>query len=135
MDLRKRLRHNSSEPHTSALNDILFILLFFFLIISTLANPNVVKLSIPHAQSDTKAKQTVVVSIDPEQHFFVGTRAVAVDSLQPAISAIVAKSQDAEPTVVINADKKAEAESIVAVMKAAKALNLKTVLAVDKEGK
>jgi biopolymer transport protein ExbD len=134
MNLRKRLRV-TQEPHTSALNDILFILLLFFLIISTLANPNVIKLSIPSAKSDTKAKQTVVVSINPEQQFFVGTRATAKDSLQSAISAIVSKSQDAEPTVVINADKLADAESIVTVMKAAKALNLKTVLAVENKSR
>lgn len=134
MNLRKRLR-TTEEPHTSALNDILFILLLFFLIISTLANPNVIKLSIPSAKSDTKAKQTVVVSITPKQEFFVGTHATAKDSLQGAIAAIVAKSQDAEPTVVINADKQAEAESIVAVMKAAKALNLKTVLAVENKSR
>jgi biopolymer transport protein ExbD len=130
MNIRKHLR-NSPETHTSALNDILFILLLFFLIISTLANPNVIKLSIPSAKSDTKAKQTVVVSINPEQQFFVGTAPTSKDSLQSAIAVIVSKSQDAEPTVVINADKKADAESIVSVMKAAKALNLKTVLAVD----
>lgn len=130
MNLRKNLRENS-EPHTSALNDILFILLLFFLIISTLANPNVIKLTVPKAQSDTKAKQTVMVSIDSMQRFYVGTKPVLVDSLQPAINAIVAKSQDAEPTVVINADKKAEAESIVKVMVAARALHLRTVMAVD----
>lgn len=134
MNLRKHLREKP-ESHASALNDILFILLLFFLIISTLANPNVIKLSIPSAKSDTKAKQTVVVSITPEQQFFVGTQATFADSLASAINTIVVKSQDAEPTVVINADKQAQAESIVTVMKAAKSLNLKTVLAVDKEGK
>ena|ERR1044071_8564 len=132
MNLRKHLREKP-ETHTSALNDILFILLLFFLIISTLANPNVIKLSIPKAGSDTKAKQTVVISIDPQQRFFVGTRATSQDSLKTAINAVVTRSTDTEPTVVINADKQASAESIVAVMKAAKALNLKTVLAVDKE--
>ncbi len=134
MNLRKHLRENSVS-HTSALNDILFILLLFFLIISTLANPNVIKLSIPKAKSDTKAKQTVVVSINPGQQFFVGTHATSADSLQSAIQQVVARSQDAEPTVVINADKEAQAESIVAVMRAARALNLRTVLAVDQEGK
>lgn len=132
MNLRKHLRENP-EPHTGALNDILFILLLFFLIISTLANPNVVKLSIPKAQSDTKAKQTVVVSVDANQQFYVATKAISPDSLQPAISAIVSKADDAEPTVVINADKNATADNIVTIMKAARALNLRTVLAVDKE--
>jgi biopolymer transport protein ExbD len=65
----------------------------------------------------------------------VATRATSVDSLSGAISKLVSKSQDAEPTVVINADKKANAENIVTVMKTAKKLNLRTVLAVDKEGK
>lgn len=132
MNLRKHLRDNP-EPHTGALNDILFILLLFFLIISTLANPNVVKLSIPKAHSDTKAKQTVVVSVDAKQQFYVGTKATHPDSLQASIQRMVLKANDAEPTVVINADKDATADNIVTVMKAARALNLRTVLAVDKE--
>ena len=130
MNIRKHLR-DEPHGHASALNDILFILLLFFLIISTLANPNVVKLSIPKAQSDTKAKQTVVVSINDKQQFFVGTQPVAIDSMKKYIGAAVAKAQDAEPTVVINADKMATADNIVAVMRAAHDLNLRTVLAVE----
>lgn len=130
MNIRRR-SHNEPQAHASALNDILFILLLFFLIISTLANPNVVKLSIPKAKSDTKAKQTVVVSIDGNQQFFVGTKPVPVDSLMPVIANAISKSQDAEPTVVINADKMANADNIVAVMRAAHDLNLRTVLAVE----
>jgi biopolymer transport protein ExbD len=129
-------RQNKREmppAQSSALNDILFILLLFFLIISTLANPNVVKLSIPHASSDTKAKQTVVVSINQQQQFFVGTRQIVPDSLQFYIMQVVNKSQDSEPTVVINAHKDATADNVVKVMKAAHSLNLKTVLAVEKE--
>src|ERR1700722_116391 len=130
MNIKRRLP-NDPQGHSSALNDILFILLLFFLIISTLANPNVVKLSIPKAKSDTKAKQTVVISINDKQEFFVGTTMIAVDSLKPSIALVIAKSQDAEPPVVINADKQATADNIVAVMRAAHDLNLRTVLAVD----
>ena len=132
MNLRKHLREKP-EPHTGALNDILFILLLFFLIISTLANPNVIKVMTPKGESDTKAKQTVVVSIDSTQRFFVGTDNVGVDSLQSAINNAVTRSEDAEPTVVINPDKKANAESIYAIMYAAKKLKLRTVMAVSKE--
>lgn len=134
MNLRTSLRQ-SKESETSALNDILFILLFFFLIISTLANPNLVKVSVPRAASDSKAKQSVVVTVDSLQRFFIGTRCVQPDSLQNAIARAISKSHDAEPTVVINGDKKAEFDNIVAVMRAAKALKLKTVVAVDKEKK
>ena len=130
MNIKRRLV-NDPMGHSSALNDILFILLLFFLIISTLANPNVVKLSIPKAKSDTKAKQTVVVSVNEKQEFIVGTKPVIVDSLKPFIAAAIAKSQDAEPTVVINAHKDATADNIVAIMRAAHELKLRTVLAVE----
>lgn len=132
MNLRKTFRE-TPQAHTSALNDILFILLLFFLIISTLANPNVIKLSIPKASSDTKAKQTVVVSINEKQEFFVGTTLVSPDSLQAGIMRVVSRSQDAEPTVVINAHKQATADNIVRVLRVAHDLNLRTVLAVEKE--
>jgi biopolymer transport protein ExbD len=135
VQLRKHLRDGGSgdEPHTGALNDILFILLFFFLIIATLANPNVIKLAIPKAKSDTKAKQTIVVSIDSQQHYFVGTHPVMLDSLKSQMSLALQKSVTDTPTIVINAHKKADAESIVSVMKAAQQLRLRTVLAVEKE--
>lgn len=131
MNLRPSLREKS-EPHTSALNDILFILLFFFLIVATLANPNVIRLTVPKAKSDTKGKQTVVVSINDKQEFFVGTTMIPAEGLQQAIAEVTDKSQDAEKTVVINADKMATADNIVAVMRVAQTLKIRTVLAVDK---
>ena len=130
MNIKNSLRKNS-EPHTSALNDILFILLFFFLIISTLANPNVVKLSIPKASSDTKSKQTIMVSIDSLQQLYVGTQLINKDSLKNTMQSALMLSSDIDPTVVINADKSANADNIVLVMKTARLLKLKTVLAVD----
>lgn len=132
MNIRKNLREKP-ESHSSALNDILFILLLFFLIISTLANPNVIKVMTPKGESDTKAKQTIVISIDSLQQYYAGSQKVAKDSLQNAIAAAVLKAGDAEPTVVINPDKRANAESIYAVLYAAKRQKLRVVMAVDKE--
>jgi len=79
---------------SEALNDILFILLMFFLIVATLANPNVIKLSQPKSQGDTKAKQTVVVSIDANKQFYVGTTPVSLDSLKAALLPIHFKGKD-----------------------------------------
>jgi len=129
----RRTRREGRDGGSSALNDILFILLFFFLIISTLANPNLVKVSVPRAASDTKAKQTVVVTVDSLQGFYLGTRPVVPDSLVPAIQAAVVKAADAEPTVVINGDRAARFDDIMTALKAAKSLGLKTVVAVTKE--
>jgi len=119
--------------HTGPLNDILFILLMFFLIVSTLANPNVVKLTQPKAKSDTKAKQTVVVSIDANKQFYVGTTRVTVDELKAKLEPFLAKETD-RPSIVINADRSVPVDDIVAVMRVARDLGATTVLAVDKKG-
>ncbi|ULQ56700.1 biopolymer transporter ExbD [Flavihumibacter rivuli] len=132
MNLRKRIRGHA-EVHTGALNDILFILLLFFLIVSTLANPNVIKLSQPKAKSDTKAKQTVVVSIDANNQFYVGTSKVSLEELKAKLQPILARETD-QPSVVINADKQVPVENVVAVMRVARELGARSVLAVDKNG-
>jgi biopolymer transport protein ExbD len=132
MNIKRRLR-GQAEVHTGALNDILFILLLFFLIVSTLANPNVIKLSQPKAKSDTKSKQTVVVSIDAKSQFYVGTAKVSLEELKAKLQPILAKETD-QPSVVINADKSVPVENVVAVMRVARELGARSVLAVDKNG-
>jgi biopolymer transport protein ExbD len=132
MNLKRRIRAHA-EVHTGALNDILFILLLFFLIVSTLANPNVIKLSQPKAKSDTKSKQTVVVSIDANNQFFVGTSKVSLEELKAKLQPVLAKETD-QPSIVINADKKVPIENVVAVMRVARELGARSVLAVDKSG-
>ena len=131
MKLRKRHREGP-EVFTDSLNDIIFILLMFFLIASTLANPNVIKLSQPQAKSDTKAKQSVVVSIDIDKNYFVGTTRVVGDSaMKTALMPFLLKDS-LNPTVVINADKTVPLEYVVGVMRVARELGARTVLAVDK---
>lgn len=131
MQLRKKFRAEA-EVFTDALNDILFILLMFFLIVSTLANPNVIKLSQPKSKSDTKAKQNVVVSIDANKQFYVGTTRVPVDSLRSALLPAIQKEKTEIPTVVINADKNVPVDDVVAVMRVARDLGARTVLSVEK---
>src|ERR1700748_1369343 len=132
MNLRNRHREEA-EVHTGPLNDILFILLLFFLIVSTLANPNVVKLTQPKSKSETKAKQTVVVSINADKQFFVGTTPVAEADLKAKLQPFLAKETD-QPSIVINADKTVPIDEVVAVMRIARELGARTVLAVDKNG-
>ena len=132
MQVRKKNRAEA-EVFTDALNDILFILLMFFLIVSTLANPNVIKLSQPKSKSDTKAKQNVVVSIDENLVYYVGTTNVPVDSLYSALLPVIQKEKTEIPTVVINAHKNVPVDNVVAVMRVAKQLGARTVLSVDKQ--
>jgi biopolymer transport protein ExbD len=129
MELRRRLK-SQPELHAGALNDILFILLFFFLIVSTLANPNVVKLSTPKAKSDTKAKQTVIVNIKPNGEYIINGKSVPIDQMLNVVQPYIAKDTT-QATIAINADKSVPLDYVVAVMRMARELGARTTLLVD----
>jgi len=105
MNIRRKLRAHT-EVHTGPLNDILFILLLFFLITSTLANPNLVKVNNPKGSKDTKAKQDIIVSIDKDNKFYVGQIPVPLSNLDSFLKQqiISAKQKVDTPSVIINAD-------------------------------
>ena len=127
MSLRKHmLRDAHSDVDAGPLNDILFILLMFFLMISTLANPNVIKMSVPKAKSDTKAKQSVVVSIDKNKKFYIGSKFISEDSLESGLRKYINEGDSIKPAVVINADSATQWGQVVKVMKVARHLGATT---------
>ena len=129
MSIRRRSKAHA-ELHAGALNDILFILLFFFLIVSTLANPNVIKLSQPKAKSDTKAKQTVIVNIKPNGQYIINGKTLALPDIKTFVQPYVTKDS-AQATIAINADKTVPLEDVVAIMRIARDLNARATLLVD----
>ena len=121
MSLRKKFNEEHSEVDTGPLNDILFILMFFFLIISTLANPNVIKLTNPRSKSDTKAKQSIVVSIRKDGRAYIGQQPVIFDSLSAELGRLIDKKDSANKQgVVINADSSVSINKLVMIMRDAK---------------
>ena len=127
MSIRKRFKSDDTELDTGPLNDILFILMFFFLIISTMANPNVIRVSNPRASSESKAKQSVIVSINKEKELFVGQEKIIFDSLEPVLrSRLPVGDSLIKPAVVINADSLVSWGDIVKIMEVAKKLGATT---------
>lgn len=122
MSLRKNLRDNHNEVDAGPLNDVLFILLMFFLLVSTLANPNVVKVANPKGKSDTRVNQHIVVTVTKEQKVFIGTQLVDIryiDSLLKKEVDLNRKYIDT-PTVVLNVDTSAYYGAAFKIMEAAK---------------
>jgi biopolymer transport protein ExbD len=129
MNFRKKYKKQESEVFTDSLNDILFILLMFFLITTTMANPNVVKVNNPKGTKDTKAKQNIVISINKDQQIFIGQKRVEhalFDSLLKIEVNRVRPIVDT-PTVVINADTIAYYGEVFRIMQAAKRAGAKVV--------
>jgi biopolymer transport protein ExbD len=133
MNLRHRLRSHP-ELHGGALNDILFILLFFFLIVSTLANPNVIKLTQPKAKSDTKAKQTVIVNIKPTGEYIINGKQIDIAAIRDFVQPMVTRDST-QATIAINADKTVPLENVVAIMRIARELGARSTLLVDTDTK
>lgn len=128
MKLKRKLRSHN-ELHAGSLNDILFILLFFFLIVSTLANPNIVKVNNPYGKKDTKAKQNIVISINKEQQLFLGQKPIDIDLIDTILRAEVLKARayTDTPSVVVNADTSAFYGEVFKVMQSAKRAGAKVV--------
>ena len=126
MSIRKKYKKENTEVDTGPLNDILFILMFFFLIISTLANPNVIKMNNPKATSDTKAKQSVIVSINKNRDIYLGQQKIVFDSLESSLKQQIRIGDSIKPAVVINADSLVSWGDIVRVMQVAKKLGATT---------
>jgi biopolymer transport protein ExbD len=126
MNIRRKLRAHT-EIHTGPLNDILFILLLFFLIASTLANPNLVKVNNPRGSKDMKAKQNIIVSVNKEHQYFLGQQPVDfayMDSLLKIQIENARKMVDT-PSVVVNADTSSYWGEVFKIMNIAKKYNAK----------
>ena len=132
MNLRKKHKE-ASEVSTDSLNDILFILLMFFLIVATLANPNVVKVGLPKGSKDTKAKQNIMVSIDKEQNYYIGARKVEHSLMDTMLLREIEKYRKGPtdtPTVVINADTASYYGEVFRIMRLSKKSGAKVVATV-----
>lgn len=133
MKFRKKHKDESGEVFTDSLNDILFILLMFFLIVATLANPNVVKVGLPRGTKDTKAKQNIMVSINKNQEYFIGTTKIESNVFDSMLIKEIRKYKAFvdTPTVVINADTSAYYGEVFRIMRIAKRDTAKVVARID----
>jgi biopolymer transport protein ExbD len=119
------------EFSMSSMTDIVFLLLIFFMLTSTLVSPNALKLLLPKSTGQTLAKQSISVSIDKDLNLYVGQDLVSEAELQTNLNAIA--NTDAEATVVLNADKSVPIEQVVNVMSMANKLKLRMILATQPE--
>lgn len=107
---------------SSSMSDLVFLLLIFFMITSTLISPNAVKLLLPTANnSKTMAKQNVTVYIDENQNYQVGDVPADSASLQSLIVSGIDTVQNA--CVVLRSDRTVPVQCVVTVIDAVNAIN------------
>lgn len=127
MNLRRRQRE-TAEVSTESLNDIMFFLLLFFLIVSTLVNPNVIKLLLPNArQSPQMAKQPITLSVTASKQYYINKKEVPFSELEGNLKEELARLQ--EPTIVLRLDKSLSIQDLADIMTIGEKLQVKMVLA------
>lgn len=116
--IRNRIR---SDFNTSSMSDLVFLLLIFFMLTSTLVSPNAIKLLLPSSDSKTMAKQTVTVYIDDDQNFYIGETRTSADALENQLADGLA--MQSEGVVVLRSDKSVPVQYIVTVIDAVNTIN------------
>jgi biopolymer transport protein ExbD len=95
----KRTKSFHAEVATSSLNDIMFFLLLFFLIISTVANPNVIKILLPKSEANqTLSKKTIALTVTENKRYFINQTEVPFRQLEQEL---VKQFQGVEDATVI----------------------------------
>jgi len=127
MGLRKK--HRDAEVSTDSLNDIMFFLLLFFIILSTMVTPNAIKVALPNSQAKPTIDniKPIHVAVTKDFKYYVNGKEVQKENLEQEISKI--SSTQIEPTVLMHLDKELTIQDQIDVMTICYNLKCKTVLA------
>ena len=132
MRLRRRHREHA-EVAVESLNDIMFMLLLFFLIVSTLVNPSVIKLLLPESkQSQTIDIQPIALQVTADRQYYIEKNLVPLADLK---GALLDATKDLEkPTIVLRLDKSLTMQDLVDVLQIGTEIKVKMILATKNAG-
>ncbi|MDA9028864.1 biopolymer transporter ExbD [Flavobacteriaceae bacterium] len=117
------------EFNMSSMTDIVFLLLIFFMIASTLVTTNAIDILLPTASGKTENKKSVAVSIKKDLSFYIDQSKVEVQDLETELLQRLQK--ETAPTLVLRAEKSVPVDYVVKVMDIANRNKFKIILAVN----
>ncbi|MDO1499726.1 biopolymer transporter ExbD [Winogradskyella maritima] len=117
------------EFNMSSMTDIVFLLLIFFMIASTLVSTSAIDIILPKASGKTENKRSVAVSIKGDLTYYIDQKRVGVSVLENQLVDLLA--DQSEPTIVLRAEKTVPVENVVKVMDIANRNKFKVILAVQ----
>tara|TARA_B000000441_G_C21742413_1_gene354981 strand:+ start:549 stop:941 length:393 start_codon:yes stop_codon:yes gene_type:complete len=126
MALRSRNKV-SANFNMSSMTDIVFLLLIFFMLTSTLVSPNALKLLLPSSKAKTLEKQTISISITKDIKFYINDQEVSEQNIEQELKLII--DNKLEPGIILHTDKSVDIEHVVKVMDIAYRNKYKIVLA------
>lgn len=124
------------EVFTSSFGDIMFFLMLFFLIASTMITPGVIKLMLPqanHTQSMEKPQQEIAVSITKDLRYYINNTQVPFSDIEPELVKI--KKANNEVYAIVRADNSIAVQSLVDVLQLGNEAGVKMILAAARKDK
>lgn len=113
----------------SSMTDIVFLLLIFFMIASTLVTTNAIDILLPKASGKTENKKSISVSIKKDLSFYIDQKEVALETLESEL--IKSLKNETTPALVLRAEKSVPVDYVVKVMDIANRNKFKIILAVN----
>lgn len=126
MGLRSRNKI-SANFNMSSMTDIVFLLLIFFMLTSTLVSPNALKLLLPSSKAKTLEKQTISISITKDIDFYINENKITAASIEQELKLLI--NNETEPAIILHTDKTVSIEHVVKIMDIAYRNKYKIVLA------
>ncbi|MGB2397520.1 MAG: ExbD/TolR family protein [Flavobacteriaceae bacterium] len=131
MNLRGRNKI-SPEFNMSSMTDVVFLLLIFFMIASTLAKQlDTIEVKLPQAKGKTENRRSIAVTINENNRFFIDGKRVNKSGIKNELLATL-KNQE-EKVIVLRAQKSVAIDEVVYIMNIANRNAIKVVLAVDSQ--
>ena len=116
---------------SSSMTDLIFLLLLFMMLSTTLINPNAVKLTLPQSSNQIKDKAATSVSITPDLHYYLDKEPIAFDQLEAALQTRLQGQE--KPVVSLHADETVPVGEVVKVMNIARKNKLQLFMATRPE--
>jgi biopolymer transport protein ExbD len=130
IDLRKK-KDLTAEVFTSSMNDIMFFLMLFFILISTLLNPSMIKVALPGSKSSQSIqKKEINLTMTKEKTYFVNNTQVPFDALEGQLKKEL--SADPEAYIMLRFDNTLPIQDLVDVLSVGNRLNSKMIIATKK---
>lgn len=142
-----KLRRKESfapEVYTGSLNDIMFFLLLFFLIVSTLFNPNVLNLTLPKAKTPpSSTRQKIELLVDVNKKYYIrysnanasmadvknkDLKEITFENLEPELQQAINNNKTTDNIVMLKVDNGLTVQDLVDVLQIGIKLNIKMVL-------
>jgi biopolymer transport protein ExbD len=121
----------TAEVFTSSMNDIMFFLMLFFLIISTLLNPSMIKVALPNANSSQSIqKKEINLTMTKEKIYFVNSTQVPFEALEGQLKKELVHQPDA--FIMLRFDNTLPIQDLVSVLSLGNSLNAKMIIATAK---